>query len=415
MKKLFLLCGLVLLSFLNQLQAQTQLDSAEIAQVKALLNETAEEKAKQNTGVFELKGCNGVALKNKVNGEDVNTNTLVTIDSVQIYFYDGLIQDVLFFGKQIIKGDSVDNNDTIYKQYRAYKAIPLLHFHGRMKDRAFDLENKDTFIYVGDVIRYTANAGANYIPDNGAFKIKCGDAKLSLKKNIGLNFLVDVRVYSDILGTFFNEPNGLVNTEASTRIITNTEDIWGRSVILFNSIKPSLSLTRFDNNQRFTNIDTSTLIIDRQDALQKSWLNFGLTVNLFRHWYTGASQYDTWGLNAGYNGYLTKVVRREGDTANGYINSWFAELFYEPRVSSNFGVDMGLSLNYLNFSNANFISNSESRFVLRPRAELFYHSVNKQSKLFLRYYSFLDLKEREKGFFQLQFGYSANLNEVLKK
>lgn len=376
--------------------------------ITKIIKEVLSEDTESSIGVFKLESF-GKRIP-------LIQNHIIIIDSldvlsIELAISDGFIQDVS------IEAISTKEKDTLH--FKNKVLISLLFFSQSLNDEIEIVGKtttflKESYVRLGDVIGYYTYAGKNFIPDDQLIRLDNSQKKIQLSKKISLNYLFDIRVYSDILATFFNQPNGIANTEGSLKIVTNTNNINDSRFVVLNYLKPYFGISKFDNRFGVTNTDTLLNRINRQNLLQRSWLNYGLGLNIFKYWFTGASRYDALGINIGHNGYLSRVVNKPADTTNVLINNWYAELFFEFKVNDFFGIDICSRLLTSNIPNIHNVNNNKSTLLFNPKVELYYKQPKKQSRLYLRFNSFIDDKERNNGFFQLQLGYSKNLNEIIE-
>lgn len=377
--------------------------------IKKIIKQVLDEENESNTGLFRLERT---SKKVPLIKDYINVIDTITIINIDLAISDGFIQDIS------ITAAADGGKDTLH--FKNKVLISLLFFSQSLNDRigiigkTTNSKLKGCFIRLGDVIGYYPNVGKNFIPDDQIIHLDNSNTQVQLSKKISLNYLFDIRVYSDVLGTFFNQPNGIANTEGSLKIVTNTNNINDSRFVALNYLKPYFGVSKFDNSFGVTATDTLLNRIGRQNLLQRSWLNYGLSLNLFKYWFTGASRYDALGVNIGHNGYLSRVVNRPSDTSNVLINNWYAELFFEFKVNDFFGIDICSRLLSSNIPNIQNVNNNKSRLLFNPKVELYYKQPKKQSRLYLRFNSFIDDKERDNGFFQLQLGYSKNLNEIIE-
>ena len=110
-----------------------------------------------------------------------------------------------------------------------------------------------------------------------------------------------------------------------------------------------------------------------------------------------------------------KDSKGDVELRNAYSKTWNLEAVAAFRRLGNFGVDIGANFLLNRASNAVLITNNGYRRIIKPSALVFFHPQNSpNNRIFLRLSSWNFLKEEERNFFQVQFGYQIGIGSVVK-
>ncbi len=360
-----------------------------MSQIKKQLDKDKNEK--DTAFVVSLLGNNPIKIFN--NDED----TIDTSSVVKAIFdiKDGLILDL-----QVLL-----SNGKIFSNYHA--PIALTRFD---KCGWLSYHNGKRFEYVRtcDILRVIRKGIA--VPDDSLFELTLKKPEHALTRGAGINQVVDLRIYSDMLGTLGDEPNGIAQVEGSTRIFINNRNWFGRSFTPFRYGFFSVQASKLDSRFQVLGMDTT---FSRLAAIQRSFASVDIGTNLFGYWLQRKSR--SWGsVNGGAGMHLTRAVT-EGDTTSVTSQYLFLESLFEFKELRNFGIDFGARIFWQTIPGlANDAGNTQTLF--RLGATAYWNPVgNTGSRVFARVQYFQNFDKAERPFVQLQVGYSALISSLLEK
>jgi hypothetical protein len=267
-----------------------------------------------------------------------------------------------------------------------------------------------------DLVSVVYASGRRMITDNGNWTLKPDSLtfhRLTAGAD-GLASLLEVALYTDLLSTLNNEDNGLVSTEIASWLPLhqrpfrhNGSLFWGTAV------RPYVAVSRLDS--KFDTLRVNSLnYIDRPNLLQRSYLRFGLNLNLLT---LDTRGHVTAQLNTSWTRTITRVAGAGADTAryrNTYQNLYGLELLATVRRQHNFGADLYFTAYLHNAESRQPIANTGAEWALRPGALFYYYPFGSPTnKLFFRVSNFVFPNSRQRDFVQLQVGYSIGLGSLM--
>ena len=282
------------------------------------------------------------------------------------------------------------------------------------------MENDDgqKYIYISDILSYRQEGEDNLIPDDIVFTLKPGTNTNSKKIEKSSRLAIDLRVYSDMLGVFDDKPNGLVQTEGSLKIITQTQNsIHNVPLYIIQYFQPYFQLAKFDSTFKQTNISSDSTV-NRMSMLQRSYFAFGVKLNLVKYYAKGGHSIE---LNCGYQYNRTDLYNGADSTKTGVsLNSFFIQVpikikfartigfIYTPTIFSQ-NPQASISTEYLKNLSRNMIFQNEFYFYFNLVKN------DQNNKVFIRFNMFSNLTEKGNNYNQLQIGYERSLSDLLSK
>lgn len=329
---------------------------------------------------------------------------IVEIEKVTFNIKDGVIADI-----QIITKD----NKTFTNYYSPLR-LNLFNESGHYAtylNRFGEIER----LYLNRCLRWERILGFN--PMDKYFEMSKDDSVHILKRGVGINHVIDLNLFTDLPALFGDKPNGVTQTEAYARIVTNTSCVklanfaGGRirsAVIPFKFFAIKASFAKFDSDFGTTVLNEN---FKRQELLQKSNFYVDLTANLFSRWIPRKSP-NWFNLNGG-GGLYSSNLTVEDDTSSVIMPFLYVDPVFELRGSSNFGMDV--SFRFM-FQRAPEVMGYEGwHTIFRPQLSLFWNPSNSPAnRIFARVIYYQDQEEQDSSFVQMQVGYSLRLSEVIK-
>ncbi|PWH85411.1 hypothetical protein [Brumimicrobium oceani] len=273
---------------------------------------------------------------------------------------------------------------------------------------------KDRVTYsidLSDIIQFDETV--RYFPEDISFLLTSIDSSKPLTKAVGLNSLVNLRLFTDALGLLGEESNGLAQTELDFTIPLHRRNVSNHYAYWFSDVRMKSTFSRLDSKYKYTAVDTLTNSLQRSILNQRKWFNAEIGLVFFKGNFTKRSEnYFRLDLVAGLN--LSRIANN-GDSLN-YILPYFG---LSPKLhlasSSNFGIDMYLPIYSELFPAKQTESYGEPRWLFSPNFELYYNTFgNKSSRIFARL-GYTTLLQTRGDYFTLQFGYNISISEKIKE
>lgn len=330
--------------------------------------------------------------------------------------------------------DIIDRNDgyAVSKKKRIPISIRHLIYDSRIAEtKLYSVgmargRYRNDYIKFGEVIWYDPNLARNYPPGDNESIVLTPEAEKRTKiltTRTSLRSYINLNIYSDFLAlTKAEKGNGLVQTEASAHIFLNTKNIIDKYSYFLNYLEPYMKFSRFDTGYNTVNADTldnGQININRSLLNQRSFLNLGIKLNLFR-WVTKFnndleintfSQFD-WANARGKA--LTRVNASDAieyESLRVNMLSLGAEIKYRTILYRNFGLTSGWKTSFQELWNRPEYENKKWSWYHSPEFELFYFPIAKSDdKIFIRFKTLITTFHSERNFVQLQVGYKGQFN-----
>ncbi|QHI36196.1 hypothetical protein IMCC3317_15550 [Kordia antarctica] len=352
--------------------------------------------------------------------------------SIQIEIHEGGIVDT----RLIL--ESVDHKTHFYFEGRS--PVSILNYTRRVSRGSFleyshyvsldgiTIYNEEILsqllVKYTDVLDYHPNAGSNYVPDDISYKFPTDETKeasaerrtYEVINNNHLQHVLDLRTYTDMLGLFGDEANGLFQIEGKADFFIIPFNIQRSSIYLLKKVSPFVRYSRFDDDEDFINTTlntgTSTYEFDNKKLglLERSTLEMGMEIDIFNCRFVKESPF--W--ISLYTPLTYNVTRIQADPTKEKVN--FKTLGYglgaeiELKRFNNFGLTLGYEL-----KGYSFLGDYSEEKIREPsylktqtvKAEIFYFPGSDRSQsIFLRMKSIRDVSSgNADSFFQLQIGY----------
>lgn len=334
-------------------------------------------------------------------GEKINFG-INYIDSVNVTISEGVIEHIRVFTKD---GNVFTN---------ICSPIPLLTIEKRFNDKLYNPRD-NSFIFLKDAVSFEAKRRFNYFPDNQEIKIEntidsTGKIKTGSKKLVaenGINSLVNLQVYSDLLAIFGNEANGLIQFEANSKFYLH-RGTYKNSYIFtpLDAIEPFFHFSRIDS--KFDTISlTAGQQVNRMELFRRYTYAVGLDVNLLRADFRPHNSFE-WKL--GYM-YSSSNLNVNGNELSAALHTPYTELALKSKKLNNFTFDLRGRFLLQKLNKNEIIENDEWNQLISFRAGISYFPNKKKSdKIFLRFVNYLNLSDRKEDFSLLQLGFSKTIS-----
>lgn len=411
MKKMILPFAFLLLLLEAQAQkpvTDAKSDSTELKEVKSKLDEVmlllrkdyADEE--QYTGKLCLIKSKQVKIhgwhgKQQIMQESGKSET-TEIVRVTILMKDGYVVDINAYAAN---GEQFTNT-------RATITISTRRL--MQTDSLGSVTKKGRCILLSDILSYQPYK--NYAPEDGNYELTSSNPCDSLFRNVGINTVVDMRVYTDALGLFGAESNGLTQTEVKIKQTLHRINLPNTGNYLGHYLKFSANIAKFDSKISF--VDSAKF--SRAASIQRSWFHAEGAYTLLTTWIERKSMSSLyWDLGAGINAFK---IAGNNDTLTAIGQNLFTEFGLNLRSSDNIGFDF-TTRTWVNFSpQTRFTATKDANWFVKVGCEVFWNPLNdKAGRLFgkVNYILPVEAIEKRNHFFQVQLGYSVLLSKALKK
>jgi hypothetical protein len=325
------------------------------------------------------------------------------IKRVEITFANGAI------GRRVLRVELEDGS--VF--FNRWAPINLPKFDKRKTDelRFYDKREpyKQQYIELGDVLDYHYFGHFNY-PADGTIILTPDKVKDTLRVGSSLNSLLDMSIYTDLLGLIGNKPNGLIQTEIAGNFISNSGNVKNADIVFHNFMRPYVRLSKFDS--RFKSLDSANLKVGPNgDTANRTYLNQisyfqgGLLANVVRF---GLGVNQLIYLNIGTD--INLVNADSSYKKDVLFFNFYPEVNYTITRLRNFGMDGSLRFMWQKVSDAAPFANKEMIHIVRPQVTLYYYpSKDQASKMYVRFNYFNNLDDNKYNFTQFQIGFKTNL------
>ncbi|WP_448104178.1 coiled-coil domain-containing protein [Pedobacter panaciterrae] len=400
-----------------------QIDSMEVVAIIKMndslkiykkLNKTrAEADAMIADPLFHAKGF--VYDKNR----DILKVTKVCIKKVHILAREGIMLEIV-----------VTTDKGIFRN--KHSVIDLAHMDSRFDDKLFYEKQEyyhgadKMYVFLDDVISYTPVKSYSELPySDFDITLTSDDGKdiFYLKESTSINSYVNVSAFTDIKG-ISGEPNAIAQFTAEAKFITNTRNFRNGATVAGNFISFIGGLSKYDTKFKGTMLINKDSV-DRKDLLQRSNYSVGFKLNLLRGLPSPYPKHliNDWQINIGYNFVGSKVSDTSfKDAAKTVIdttfrtvtmNQWFIEPKFTVSRGRNFALTLGIPFHMVSLKGSAKIKNDQNEYWASPSIDLMYFGKRDTgSRLFFRYHHFINLKNSEQAYSQMQLGYSLSLTSV---
>ncbi|MDX2195439.1 MAG: hypothetical protein NW207_03390 [Cytophagales bacterium] len=367
-----------------------------------------------------------------------NDTILLLIDKIDLQIMNGVIKHIYVYTK-------TRDGNARYTFTNQDAPLPINEYFLRKDDKLYDVNTKSNLhIKIGDALIYETTNPQYAIPNNDYFftlESKAPQKEIEVGK--GLSQLVDAAIFTDFNQLAFKSNNGYIHTEISPTLMLHTRNIKNRFGYLFQTVKPFLWYTVYGERSDTINFSNTDFRIKVQ---QQAFLRFGTMMSIYNFSHKHL-QYTTFDIKAGYLGAITRSNNKSADYLEHVLSH---NIVLEPvilvRPVYNFGAEFGGRLMWNILSRENVLNkhyytinypNELGKLVNRNTTydtdtiidksvtndywffqlmvNLYYFpNEDKHNKIFFR--AIYTKSFQESGdYVQMQIGYSANLNDIIKR
>jgi len=387
-------------------QKEAKLDSTikalsfKIDDLTAILK-NSKDSDKEFTGIFSYDTSKKITVysyNNQTKNPDFKkTARTIVVTRILMEIKDGYIVDV-----QIFSGN---------KMFVNYWA-PITVSGNRLQfgeDYLYCTDNDNEAIMLQNALSYISLK--SFFPEDKLYELNNKHYIDTVYKNVGINTVVDLRIYTDALATFGKEANGLFQTDVRIKQFIHRKHIANKGLKSLHYLKVNFSASKLDSKKSY--VDSSNNL-SRSDLYQKSKYNGEVALNIISSWLTrktSNSYYVDFGA-----GYYTVNLARLKDTIPINVTNLFLEGGLNLRSSSNIGFDFCTRLSLQYSPQTDFNDQDKRILFLRMGGEVFWSPFeNPASRIFgrINYFKGFNKSEKKRSFSQVQIGYSTLLSKVI--
>jgi hypothetical protein len=393
------LSALILLFCLALTKPSVGQDSLSADQVKSAIKTALDSFSKSN----DVQTI-GALLLNPIIPHYFNIHNLevtainnLKIDRVTINLQDGYISDINVYAE----GKHFTN-------LNAPIGIRQARFEAHV-DKLLNIENPTEYIWFNEVLH--EDSLTSYTPADGFYQLTPELNKLVLYRKVGVNTVLDVRLYTDALGLFGGSSNGIVQTDVRIKQYIHRKNINNRYAFSLQYVKANFNASKFTDNSRY--VDGANL--SRTALLQKSFLNAEIATDLLH--FNLAYKSTNIGYIDGGGGIHEASLAYKGDTTTALTAEWFVETGVNVKSSDNAGFNLYCRIIDNYSPQTAFADNTKGRIFIKFGTEVFWNPWNNDAnRLFARMNYLFATRQTDKpnDFFQLQIGYSVLLSSLIK-
>ncbi len=319
-----------------------------------------------------------------------------TLKSVIIEIKDGVMFDIKAFS-------ATDERSFYYN-----KSPTNIHSFNTSKNnrKLWSNKNKGEYIKLMDFVTYTYENGKRFIIEKEHVKLTKDLTEHKVYINNNLKSAIDFRVYSDFLGLIDESSNGIVSFEGNSTFYLNPFSL-GYFNYIFKKFKTTVRYSRFDNDDRATQLSPDNTL----DLIQKSFINLGAEVDIYEHRSGKKFPYKLLLKGKGTLD-LTETIGDDPESTNNTttLGIGFGAGIQIERYS-NFGVNGSFYFN--RYQNNDLLDDRVLNFdTFSVNTEAYFYVPDSNDAFFLRLRYEQGRKDLNpnSNFFNIQFGYKAELN-----
>jgi hypothetical protein len=268
-------------------------------------------------------------------------------------------------------------------------------------------KNPSEFIMLQEALDYDSTN--TYYPEDGLYELTKKQSSILMHRNVGVNTVLDLRLYTDALATLGDEPNGIFLTDLRFKQFIHRKHAPSMGLKFVNFFKVHLNATKLDSKNAV--VDTAGQF-SMLELFQRSKFSTELVVNVVNTWLERKT------LNMAYidigAGFSNVDIKVPGDTVTIKVRKLFAEAGINFRNSSNIGCDFNVRLIF-QYPSVDFKHTSTIPKMLRLGAEVhWYPFQDPTNRVFARinYIHGLTNPDKRNSFAQVHIGYSTLLSKA---
>jgi hypothetical protein len=366
-----------------------------------------------SVGTFKLFDTDNINVYNFVTRADKkSTKTLtsfkVNITKVIIEISDGVISDIQIQTKE---NKTFTNGLAPIEVNRFNERCDLLKYY-----------DGNELFYIQTCNFMNWERDGNYTPQDTKFVLQKKDETRSLAKDVGINSVFNIKLYSDMLSAFGNESNGLVQAETNFRTPLISSNIKNKPFFLLHYFTLDFRLSKFDDKFKYTNVlvDNSDTIYTSSDTTfsrhtlyQRNWLNIDAGLNILSGQFSNKSK-------SGYaidvlGGFALSNFASLKDSMTIGLPYWGIKPSFKIVAAPNLGLSLSCPFIWQYAPQLKDKGYGQEKKIISPEIEMFWNPLSSPgNKIFARA-KYVMMVGDNNPFWQVQFGYNLSLSEIINK
>lgn len=220
---------------------------------------------KQFIGVIKIDCDKPINLYKAKNQQKTAADEKVKVEKVTMQVKDGYIIDLNVYTD---KGSFTNTESPITISTRRFSD----------SDYLFGIRDKSSSILLKEFLMFEPYN--TYVPEDGFIVLDCKKNSDSLFRNVGVNTVLDMRLYTDALSLFGKESNGIAQTDIRIKHILHRINVKNKGGFLGHYFKINVNAAKFDSKSNF--VDSAKF--SRTSFVQKSWINAEVAYNILSAW-----------------------------------------------------------------------------------------------------------------------------------
>jgi hypothetical protein len=353
-----------------------------------------------NVGEITLYKTDGIQTYTCVNckREKKPTSTKISISKVVIEVREGVIHDIQVF----------TNDGRIFSNDAAPIELNRLNERCDLLNSSF-FDGQNTYrIQTCDFLQFERMGG--FTSNDIRIVLTKDDNKRMLTKEVGINSIFNIRLYTDLLGAFGDEPNGLVQTDVDFKTPLLSTNMFNSNTQWLNYFTFRLNLSKLDNDFQYTRIDST---FKRIDFYQHSWLTSEVGFNIISG-NLGNKSNNRWAADLVGGVSLSNAID-ESDTSTVVLPYVGFNPSLSIRVARNIFISLSSKLIYQyapEFSDSPYGGRIR---IIKPEFELSWNPLGSPGNKIFGRVRYVQQFHDDSPFFQLQLGYNLSLSEIINK
>jgi hypothetical protein len=340
-------------------------------------------------------------FKRKYCNEKKLASFKINISKVKVEVSDGVVYDIQIKTKE---------NKTFTN---GLAPIEVNKFDERCDLLKYFDGNKYFYIQTCDFLDWTRQG--NFTPNDISFDLTKTDTCKSLTKDVGINSVFNIKLYTDMLSAFGNEDNGLVQTEANFKAPLISSNIKNKPFFLLHYFTANFRLSKFDDKFKYTSVNyaNNDSAFSRQTFHQRNWLNLDLGFNIFSGQFANKSK-------SGYavdliGGFALSNFANSNDSATFALPFWGFNPSIKIIPAPNFGINLSSQFIWQSAPQLKDKGYGQEKKIISPEIEMFWNPLSSPgNKIFARA-KYVMMVGDYNPFWQVQFGYNLSLSEIINK
>lgn len=321
-------------------------------------------------------------------------NDTIDVDHVKISIKNGVVVHVHIFTK---KEEVFETN----------KPITLNGINSRKDLITSKNAEVQKYVKLSDLLLYIPNDQTNYFFDN-EITLTPNDSSKTLVKGSGINQSMDLRLYTDVLGTIRANNNATVLSEINAKLPIHNSNIGNSHFYLFKEVSLNFAISRFDDQYEHLPIKD----FSRNRMYQFSWFNTKVNVSVGS--LANYKNNNSYSLDfiTGFN--TTEVIHSDSNVTSHTLPFIGNQASIRINSSKNFRMHFNIPFYFQYGDELNRIEQDAGiEFIAAPEVEAVWHPKGNKFSSFFGRCRLVSMKGGGYDFFMAHFGYNLSLSDFI--